>query len=86
MEKENNIFDFENQFFEKAYYSFELGMRKPDSEIFQFVLQDSNLSAEASLFIDDKIENVEGAKQAGLNAYHHNPEQDIADIIYGLLD
>ncbi len=86
LEKENNIFDFENQFFEKAYYSFEIGMRKPDSEIYQFVLQDSNLSAEESLFIDDKIENVEGAKQAGLNAYHHNPEQDIEDIIFGLLD
>jgi len=62
------IFDFENKFFEKVYYSFEIGMRKPDPEIFQFVLQDSNLRAEESLFIDDKIESVKVLKQNGLNA------------------
>lgn len=84
--QENNIHDFESRFFEKAYYSFEIGMRKPDLEIFQFVLQDSNLKASESLFIDDKIENVNGAKQIGMNAYHHNPAEDISDVIFGLLD
>jgi putative hydrolase of the HAD superfamily len=83
---ENNILDFETRFFEKAYYSFEIGMRKPDLEIFRYVIQNSALHPKQTLFIDDKIENVEAAKIEGLNAYHHNPEQDISDILYKLLD
>jgi FMN phosphatase YigB (HAD superfamily) len=86
LERENNIFDFEHTFFEKAYYSFEMGMRKPDLEIFELVLKDSGLIASKSLFIDDKIENVEAAKALGLKTFHHNPIQDISEIIYDLLD
>lgn len=57
--------------FEKVYYSHEVGMRKPDSEIFDHVIDDSGLIADSSLFIDDSIHNVEGARSVGLKAYHH---------------
>lgn len=83
--QENDIHDFESRFFEKAYYSFEIGMRKPDLEIYRYVIQDSGLNPKETLFIDDKIENVEAAKTEGLNAYHHDPKDEISAILHSLL-
>lgn len=56
--------------FIKMYFSCELKMRKPDAEIFNFVLNENNLKKEETIFIDDSIQHVEGAKKAGLPAYH----------------
>jgi glucose-1-phosphatase len=56
-----------NDLFEKAYYSFELGMRKPDTEIFEHALNDSNLNQFETLFIDDLDKNIEPAARLGLN-------------------
>ena len=56
-----------NSLFEKAYYSFELGMRKPDTEIFEYALDDSNLDPFETLFIDDLDKNIETASRLGLN-------------------
>jgi len=56
--------------FEKQYLSYRIGMRKPDAEIFQYVLNDSGLHPEETLFIDDSLQHVHGAKKAGLHALH----------------
>ncbi|MEO5572032.1 MAG: HAD family phosphatase [Bacteroidia bacterium] len=56
--------------FKKMYFSCELKMRKPETEIFNFVVQGNNLKKEETIFIDDSIQHVEGAKKAGLPAFH----------------
>jgi putative hydrolase of the HAD superfamily len=56
--------------FEKVYFSFEVGMRKPNPDIFRHVLQQHGLNAAETLFIDDSRQHVEGAITAGLHAYH----------------
>jgi len=56
--------------FEKAYYSHEIGLRKPNLEAFQFVLKDSNLNAHESLFIDDSLQNINAAKKVGIETFH----------------
>jgi FMN phosphatase YigB (HAD superfamily) len=56
--------------FKKMYFSCELNMRKPDVEIFDFVVEENNLKREETIFIDDSIQHVEGARKAGLIAYH----------------
>lgn len=55
-------------YFEKAYYSHHLGMRKPDAEIFEFVLQENDLSPAETLFLDDNAENISGASRLGIQA------------------
>ncbi len=82
LERENQITEFETRFFEKVYYSYEIGMRKPDREIYEFVLKDAALIAEQTLFVDDKIENVEAAKNLGIQAHHHHPSGEISEVIY----
>lgn len=62
-----NIF---KDLFQKTYYSCEIGMRKPDAEIFEFVLKDSHLKKEETIFIDDSIQHVDGANRTGLRSFH----------------
>jgi putative hydrolase of the HAD superfamily len=59
-----------NSIFEKTYFSCEMGMRKPDVEIFEKVISDHLLLPSETLFIDDSPQHVEGARQVGLQALH----------------
>lgn len=56
--------------FEKAYYSFEMGVRKPNKDIFEMVLRDSGLLPEETLFIDDSEPNIFTAQQMGIRTLH----------------
>lgn len=67
--RENNCTDFD-QYFIKAYYSHELGLRKPYAESFQKILDEQNLQASETLFIDDTYKNIEGAQKAGMQTIH----------------
>lgn len=58
------------QCFEKVYFSFELGMRKPDAEIFNYVIRKNDLSPKRTLFIDDKKENTDAAAALGINIWN----------------
>ena len=60
--------------FHGVYLSHRIGLRKPNREAFEFVLNQHNLSASTTLFIDDSIQHVMGARQAGLQAYHYQGE------------
>ena len=60
---------FEN-LFEKIYFSCLMQMRKPDIEIFNLVMEENQLKKEETIFIDDSVQHVEGARKAGLIAYH----------------
>lgn len=66
--------------FEQDYYSHLLGMRKPHPEVFLYILEKHGLRAEETLFIDDTLQHVEGAKKAGLHALHLSDGKDIVDI------
>ena len=66
--------------FEKVYYSNEIGMRKPGTEIYEFVIKDSQLVPEETVFIDDSLANVEGAKQTGIQGTHLKPGMTILDL------
>ncbi|WP_207428712.1 HAD family phosphatase [Pedobacter sp. SYSU D00535] len=62
--------DTNDIFFEKVYYSHLVRMRKPHPEIFQFVLQDSNLDPSETLYIDDSPQHIKGAIEAGFVHTH----------------
>jgi putative hydrolase of the HAD superfamily len=66
--------------FEKAYYSHELGLRKPNPAIFEHILLDKNLVAEETLFIDDSEEHIIAAKQLNLKTHHLLASETIIDI------
>lgn len=51
---------------EKVYYSQLIGLRKPDKEIFEFVIDQNNLETSSTLFLDDNVDNLKGAKSIGI--------------------
>jgi len=55
-------------FFDRVYLSHRIGMRKPDVTVFERILEENNLKAEHTLFIDDSPQHVEGARKAGIRA------------------
>jgi glucose-1-phosphatase len=54
-----------DNYFTKAYYSHQVGLRKPDEDIFEYVLNDAQITAAESLFIDDSFNNINTAKNMG---------------------
>ena len=86
-------FDFYNQYFartfgytglsdlfEKAYFSHEMGLRKPNPEIFRVVLADAGLTPEKTLFIDDNAENVKVANDVGIQGHHLNDGTELTSL------
>jgi putative hydrolase of the HAD superfamily len=82
--KEKSGDDFYYRFyncFEKVYFSFDLGMRKPDIEIFNFVINENKLIPEKTLFIDDNFDNISGAKKTGLKVWHlQKGKEDVIEL------
>ncbi len=71
----NGIADFKS-LFDGAYYSCEMGLRKPDPEAFHHVLSRHGAEPSRTLFIDDSIQHVTGARKAGLKAEHLDLNQE----------
>ena len=69
------------EFFHTAYYSNEVGLRKPDREIYEYVLAKENLNAAETFFVDDKLENVETARQLGLQAYQLTHPDKLTELL-----
>lgn len=62
--------------FDAFYLSHEIQLRKPNVNIYEYVLKENNLKAEESLFIDDTEENILSAAKLGIHTWHINPETD----------
>lgn len=69
------------QCFEKVYFSYELGMRKPNEDIFNYLLKHNDLSAKRTLFIDDKKENTDAAERLGIKVWNLQVgKEDVVDL------
>lgn len=56
-------------FFEKDYYSHLMGMRKPNANIFEYVLSQNGLKPDETVFIDDSPQHLKTAEGLGLQTY-----------------
>lgn len=67
--------------FEKVFYSYEMGMRKPDPAIYTSIINKYDLSPKRTLFIDDKKVNTDAAANLGLNVWNLKVgEEDVVDL------
>ncbi|SHM74796.1 HAD-IA family hydrolase [Polaribacter sp. KT 15] len=67
--------------FSKFYLSHEINFRKPDLDIYQFVLTENNLVAKETLFVDDLKVNTDAAKTLGINVWNLIPgEEDVVEL------
>ena len=63
-------------YFQDIVYSHRFGMRKPDPEAYKAYAEQFHLAPGATLFVDDSMPNVEGARRAGWHALHLDVKRD----------
>lgn len=77
--------DLYNEFkncFEQFYLSHEIQMRKPNTDIYEFVLEENNLVPSETIFIDDTLENTETAEKLGIKTWTINRvEENIIHLL-----
>ena len=78
----NNLDDF----FEKAYYSFAVGMRKPQEEIFEYVIKDAAILPQETIFIDDAQPNIHTAIKMGFQTHLLLKGEKVEQVLATLLN
>lgn len=67
--------------FDAFYLSHEIGMRKPNPDIFEFILEKHSLKPKNCLFIDDTAEHIATASRLGLHTWNIEPtREDVIDL------
>ena len=66
-------------YFEKVFASYEMGARKPNPECFQIVLDYLDIEPGKIVFIDDNVENVNGANAVGVRGLVATMPLEIAE-------
>jgi putative hydrolase of the HAD superfamily len=68
-------------FGQRAFFSHQFGTKKPDPLAFSRLLEHLGQVPSETLFIDDKLSNVEGARIAGLTGHHFiSQEMFLAEV------
>lgn len=68
--------------FEQFYLSHEINFRKPNSDIYEFILKENNLKPSETIFIDDLKENTEAANTLGIKTWNLIPgEEDVVELL-----
>ena len=72
-------FDF--SIFDLFINSAEVGIKKPDSKIFQLACEKLGVKSEECLVLDDNLENIESAKKLGMKTVWWNKKEDKNDLL-----
>jgi HAD superfamily hydrolase (TIGR01493 family) len=72
------------QWFSHQFVSHEIGLVKPDPEIYRHVERELGVSPGQISFFDDSMPNVEGATRAGWNAYHVRRTEELRNRLSAL--
>jgi FMN phosphatase YigB (HAD superfamily) len=68
-------------YFHNVYYSYKVGLRKPNADIYEHLLKQENLNPAETLFIDDNLPNIEAANALGIVTYHlQSPKEDVRGL------
>ncbi len=86
MVREHGIDDYESRYFDGVYFSHLIRLRKPNREIYEFVLADAEIQAEESIFFDDLQVNVAAANEVGIRGVWHEPGTEIMDRVRSILE
>jgi HAD superfamily hydrolase (TIGR01509 family) len=66
--------------FDKMYLSHEVGLRKPNTAIFEYLLKEQNLKAQEVFFIDDSPQHIEIANKLGIKTHHLKNGEEITAL------
>ncbi len=77
LKREYDCEDFDTKYFNQTFYSHEIGMVKPNENIYAYVTQQIGCAPSDILFFDDLFDNVEAARSFGWQARLHDPKEGL---------
>ena len=66
--------------FNDVYFSNQIGMRKPNEDVFSYIIKKNKLDISKTLFIDDSPQHIKTAKKIGFKTYHLTDKEDIVSL------
>jgi len=66
--------------FNEVYFSNQIGMRKPNEDVFFYLIKKNKLDVSKTLFIDDSPQHIKTAKKIGFKTYHLTDKEDIVSL------
>lgn len=78
---QNNFPEPVTDYFDYCFLSQEMGMAKPNADIYESVLKQVNLTANECLFLDDSHANCEAAERLGINSIVIPVRSDFRDMV-----
>ena len=78
---DNHLSRGDYSYFDMTYASIHMGVSKPDPEFWKMILFAEKFDATETFFTDDKIENVEAAKNLGIKAYQFDNADGFRNFI-----
>jgi putative hydrolase of the HAD superfamily len=67
--------------FDAVTLSYEVHAIKPEPAIYHHCLQHLGTSPEETLFLDDRLANVQGAEAVGIHGIHFTSRDDVLDLL-----
>jgi putative hydrolase of the HAD superfamily len=67
---------------DKVIYSYRIGLMKPDPRIYRIALKTAGSEPHKTLFVDDRRENVEGARALGIIAHQFKDAEDLLELLH----
>ena len=71
--------------FDACYPSQEIGLSKPYSSFFNYILKKEGFDAGSAVMIDDALENIEGARRVGMKTFHLTPTFNRKELYSSLI-
>ena len=68
------------EYFDTVLVSYEVGVTKPDARIYELCVQRLGVPAASSLFVDDRVENVEAARQFGIASVLFHGDESVDEV------
>lgn len=70
-----------DDYFDKLYLSYEMGVSKPEAAFFEYIIKDAGIKPEETLYFDDSPANIEAAWRMGFRVCPVSPLDDLDKLV-----
>ncbi|MEW5955251.1 MAG: HAD-IA family hydrolase [Candidatus Micrarchaeota archaeon] len=67
--------------FDFIEYSGRVGIKKPETKIYEHLIERAGVPPSRIIFVDDDIKNVEAARKTGMHAVHFTSAEQLSAVL-----
>jgi putative hydrolase of the HAD superfamily len=85
MLKINHSIDSFESIVDSVYYSCRIGLRKPDSKIFQKIISENSIDLNSCIYFDDTTTHIETAQKLNIHSILYPHNEILSDVVKNYL-